>query len=249
MVFLIIKWASWELILFVKIWKKDKSESPFDIPLSRTPSSLKRNNNPLTFPISNPIWTIWDWNNKSANWASTQWDIERYQFDWYQDDQLSANNLLYKALKIVNTEFKMGNYIGRVEFLNRKDKNHRIKAEFYKDDQIFAGKYVKLTKPYWNPTRPLSTHIPDTHVKVLFPGKEIFSNFAAESRSLILKRMFARSSLIFIKTLGRKRISYQHRNSMCSTRQIIVWTQQDQTIPMDLIWIERREIRPSPKLK
>jgi len=33
----------------------------------------------------------------------------------------------------------MGNYIGRVEFLNRKDKNHRIKAEFYKDDQIFAG--------------------------------------------------------------------------------------------------------------
>lgn len=34
----------------------------------------------------------------------------------------------------------MGNYIGRVEFLNRKDKNHRIKAEFYKDDQIFTGK-------------------------------------------------------------------------------------------------------------
>ena len=38
----------------------------------------------------------------------------------------------------------MGNYIGRVEFLNRKDKNHRIKAEFYKDDQIFTGKIYSL---------------------------------------------------------------------------------------------------------
>ena len=39
----------------------------------------------------------------------------------------------------------MGNYIGRVEFLNRKDKNHRIKAEFYKDDQIFTGKIYSQT--------------------------------------------------------------------------------------------------------
>jgi len=47
---------------------------------------------------------------------------------------------VYKALKNSKLQkFKMGNYIGRVEFLNRKDKNHRIKAEFYKDDQIFAG--------------------------------------------------------------------------------------------------------------
>jgi len=47
----------------------------------------------------------------------------------------------------------MGNYIGRVEFLNRKDKNHRIKAEFYKDDQIFTDpgpEENKLSTPEFN---------------------------------------------------------------------------------------------------
>ena len=83
----------------------------------------------------------------------------------------------------------MGNYIGRVEFLNRKDKNHRIKAEFYKDDQIFTGKIYSQT---------------------VFPVQ--------------LRLGFLTLPLehcISIKILDRKKISYQHQNSMCFIRQTI----------------------------